>query len=106
MAVANLTETQGREMAPGVVGKFVHSDNMTLAYVDLDEGATMPEHSHPQEQIVNVIKGTLELTVEGTPHQLVRGTPFVLAGNIPHGARAVTACKVIDAFYPCREDFK
>ncbi len=35
------------------------------SWVEIDEGATFPEHHHPHEQVVNVLEGVLELTVNG-----------------------------------------
>jgi quercetin dioxygenase-like cupin family protein len=99
----NLTE---REVVPGYKGKFVHSKNMTLAYWNITAGAPLPEHSHYHEQVVNVLEGTLELTVKGETHVLTPGSVVVIPPDVPHSGKAQTHCKVIDVFYPVREDYK
>lgn len=106
MLVKNLDDIKGKEIVPGFHGKFIHSENMTLAYWDITAGSPLPEHTHPHEQVVNVIEGTLELTVEGETHVLRSGSVVVLPPHIPHSGKAVTNCKVIDVFHPVREDYR
>ena len=74
--------------------------------VEIDEGAAFPEHEHPHEQIVSVIDGTLELTVDGTTHALERGAVFVIPPHVLHKGRALTPCRVLDAFAPGRDDYR
>ncbi|MEZ4968029.1 MAG: cupin domain-containing protein [Saprospiraceae bacterium] len=90
----------------GFHARFIHSDSMTIAYVDIDEGADLPEHSHVHEQVLNLLEGRFELTVDGVPQQLVAGDVFVIPSNVPHAGKAHTACRIIDVFNPVREDFK
>jgi quercetin dioxygenase-like cupin family protein len=102
----DMKEIPSRECVPGVHGKFAHSSNMTMAWWLIEEGAQMPEHSHEHEQVVNVVEGTLEITAEGKKWTLGPGSVLVIPGGVPHLARGVTECRVIDAFYPAREDYK
>jgi len=95
-----------REIFPGYRARFVHSERMTESWLDIDAGAFAPEHQHPHEQTVNVLSGTLELTVEGTTHVLPAGASFVIPPDVRHAARAVTDCTVLDVFAPARDDFR
>ena len=56
--------------------------------VDFDPGYVSPRHTHPGEEIIYVLEGTLEYEIEGQPRATV--TPgdvlFVPAGAI-HSAR-------------------
>jgi quercetin dioxygenase-like cupin family protein len=106
MPLVNLKSIESKELVPGFHARMVHSENMTLAYWDIEEGSLMPDHSHPHEQVANVIEGTLELVVDEEAHQLTPGNVFMIPSNIPHSGKALTACKVIDVFYPVREDFR
>ena len=106
MPVINLNDIEEKELLPGLHVRFVHSDNMTLAYWSFEEGASLPEHTHPHEQVVNVIEGELELIVDDIPHHLIPGKVFILPSNIPHSGKAFTPCKVIDVFHPVREDYR
>jgi len=106
MGFQDLKDIDEREIVPGYRARFLHSANMTLAYWDVDPGAALPEHSHPHEQIANVLEGQFELTVAGESQILEPGQVAVIPSDVPHSGRAITACKLLDAFHPCRDDYK
>ena len=58
--------------------------------VELDPGTTAPRHSHPGEEIIYVLEGTWEYTLEGKPPVIVKAGEvlFIPAGTI-HSARNV-----------------
>lgn len=95
-----------REVAPGFYGRFMHSEKMTIAYWEATSGAEIPFHSHMHEMIVNVIDGKLELTIGDETRIIERGIVAFIPGNVQHKAKAITDCKIIDVFYPVREDYK
>ena len=64
------------EVFPGFHGRFVHSAAMTFAWWTIDEGAEVPEHEHPHEQVVNVLEGELALTVDGTEQSCTPATSW------------------------------
>ncbi len=102
----NIADVPEREIVPGFHGRFLHSGQMTFAYWRIDAGAAIPMHSHPHEQVVNMLEGELELVVDGTPHMLTAGDVHVIPGGAAHGARAVTEARVLDVFAPVREDYR
>jgi quercetin dioxygenase-like cupin family protein len=106
MTFIDLSSLPVKEPAPGYRAVFVHSRNMTLAYWEVEEGAVMPEHSHPHEQVASVIEGRFELTIAGEPRVLDKGSAAVIPSHTPHGGKALTRCRLIDAFHPVREDYQ
>ena len=106
MAFLKLDDLEEREIVPGYRARFVHSDNVTLAYWTIDEGAALPEHSHPHEQVANVLEGTFSLTVDGEAREVRPGDVAVIPGGVAHSGRAVTACRIVDVFHPVREDYR
>ncbi len=86
-----------------VVDAYVDAN---LFYWDVDPGAELLEHSHPHEQIANVLEGRFELTVDGEPRVLEPGMVAVIPGGLPHSGKALTSCRLLDAFHPAREDYK
>ena len=101
-----LTDIETKEIMPGFHGKMIHGETMTLAYWEVEEGATVPEHSHKNEQIMQVLEGAFEFTVNGLtklykPNDLVIIPPFA-----PHSGKALTPCKLMDIFSPVREEYK
>lgn len=105
MTFVNLNNLKEFELAEGVRARIINCESMSISYVTLDTGVNMPEHKHINEQVVNVIEGELELTVNGEPRMLKPGVVEVLPPNIPHGAKALSDCRVIDVFHPVREDW-
>ena len=101
-----LNSIEEKEIVPGFFARFVHSENMTIAYWNIKAGSSLPAHSHHHEQISSMIKGEFELTVDGTPHLLKPNDVFVISSGIPHSGKAISDCKIIDTFYPVREDYR
>lgn len=106
MPLLHLNQLPVRELFPGLRARLVHSDRVTHSWVDVDAGATFPEHQHPHEQIVNVLEGELEIVVEGQTHRLTPGMVYVIPPNVKHSGRGVTKCRVLDTFAPVRDDYK
>lgn len=106
MPIVKLEALAVREIFPGLRARLIHSDRVTHSWVDVDAGAAFPEHQHPHEQIVSVLEGELELVVNGEAHRLMPGVVFVIPPNAPHYGRGITACRVLDAFAPVRDDYK
>jgi quercetin dioxygenase-like cupin family protein len=95
-----------RELVPGHHGRFVHSEHTTHVYWQIDVDARLPEHSHPHEQIVNVLEGTYELSVDGESFVLDAGDVLVIPGGAAHSGRAHTECRILDVFSPVREEYR
>jgi quercetin dioxygenase-like cupin family protein len=106
MAFQNLADIQAKEIVSGFHGKFVHTDHVTVAFWEVDTGAALPDHAHPHEQVTTVIEGKFELTVAGETRVVEAGEVALIPGQVRHSGRALTACRVLDAFYPCREDYR
>ena len=106
MPFLDLRDMIPRNPFPGCRARFVHSDNMTLAYWEFESGAEVPEHAHPHEQVVNLIEGEFELSLEGDARILKPGMVVLIPPNTPHSGRAMTSCRIIDAFHPVREDLR
>lgn len=101
-----LAQIEARELVKGFSAKFIHTDQVTIGFIDIAPGSVLPEHHHFHEQTTTVLEGKLELTVEGKSHVLEAGQAFVIPANARHSALAHAACKVMDVFSPVREDYK
>lgn len=105
MSFIDLADRPTKEPVPGYHVRFVHSDTMTMAYWTIEAGAPIPEHQHPHEQVATIIDGEFELTVGGETRRLGPNEVAVIPSNVPHSGRAITECRMIDAFHPVREDY-
>ena len=106
MVFQDLKDIAEREIVPVYKARFIHSDHMTLAFWDVDPGAALPEHSHPHEQIANVLEGKFELIVDGERRILEPGQAAVIPSDVPHSGKAITACRLLDIFHPCRDEYR
>jgi quercetin dioxygenase-like cupin family protein len=94
------------EICPGIKRQTAaHGQTMYQMTAQLAAGSKMPEHRHPQEQIVHILAGRMNLIVEGKPHELKTGDSFYLASNIPHGVETFEETRVLDTFSPPRDEY-
>jgi quercetin dioxygenase-like cupin family protein len=90
---------------PGWSGRFFHSENMTFAHWDIAAGATdLHEHSHPQEEVWNVVEGEVVLVIDGVARTLGSGAAAVVPPHVPHAAGVVGTCRAIVTDFPLRAE--
>ncbi|MFM6924080.1 MAG: cupin domain-containing protein [Ferruginibacter sp.] len=106
MSFINYNTKNKATIFPGIHSAMEHSSKSTFGCVTLEAGVIAPIHSHPHEQWTYVLEGEMEFTLNGETQLLLPGMGAFIASNVLHGAKAVTACKVIDVFTPVREDYK
>ncbi len=95
-----------KEVAPGFFSKLIHTDNTTVNFLDVKKGSSIQRHRHVHEQCSFVIEGQFELIVDDVPQVLETGIFAVIPSNVWHSGTALTDCKLIDVFYPVREDYR
>lgn len=91
---------------PGYHGKLVHGEQLSLAFWTVEKGAEVPEHNHPHEQMMHVVEGEFEFTLNGITKVYIAGDIVPIPSNVPHSGKAITACQLMDVFSPAREDYK
>ena len=79
---------------------------MSFAFWNIEKGATIPEHHHTNEQVMQVLQGKFELTLNKTTKIYNPGSIVVIPPNTKHGGKAITVCKILDIFSPVRVDYK
>ena len=95
------------EMVPGVWRRtLAWGERLMVVQVTLEEGAVVPAHRHPHEQITCVIEGELAMEVEGRTHVLGAGDSLLFPTDVEHGATALKRTLVVDTFSPPREEYK
>ena len=102
----DIEKIAAKEVIQGYKAKFIHTERITIAFWEVEEGAVMPIHQHIHEQTSQVLEGKFELTVDGVRKIYEPGFIAVIPSNAPHGGVAITACKLLDIFSPVREDYK
>ena len=102
----NINNLKSREIISGFNGKFVNGENITWAFWDIKKDSSIPDHFHIHEQIMHVISGDFEFTINGLTSVFSEGDTIVIPSNIPHRGKALTDCKIMDVFSPKREEYK
>jgi quercetin dioxygenase-like cupin family protein len=93
------------QMSARISRKVVHGANLTIARLELQKYAVVPEHSHPNEQMCTVERGALKF-VSGGREQIVRaGESLIIPPNEPHLVEALEDSIAVDVFAPVREDW-
>jgi quercetin dioxygenase-like cupin family protein len=106
MPLINLSSIPPKDICPGYSARFIHTDSMTFSYLDVKAGASLPEHSHPHEQVAHVLEGEFQLTLDGEPIRFGPGQVIVIPSNVKHSGLAITDCTLLDVFQPVREDYR
>lgn len=103
--IKKITSLPQREIIKGFKGRFVHAENFTVAFWEIEKDSVLPQHSHKHEQTTQVIEGILEMTVGNNTQILEAGMIAVIPSNVVHSGKAITNCVVTDIFSPIREDY-
>ena len=105
--VVRAPDVEPVEMVPGVWRRTLSwGERLMVVQVVLEEGAVVPAHRHPHEQITYIIEGELSMDVEGQTHVLGAGDSLLLPASVEHGATALKRTLVVDTFSPPREEYK
>ncbi|HXV32775.1 MAG TPA: cupin domain-containing protein [Gaiellaceae bacterium] len=87
-----------------VVARELHGQETTLAVVELDPDALVPEHHHPSEQLGIVIEGSVSFRVADETRELGPGGTWNIPSGVPHEVKAgPEGAVVIDVFSPTRQ---
>jgi quercetin dioxygenase-like cupin family protein len=106
MPFIDVRNIQPIEPVPGCRMRTPYGEHLMLSYLEMDEGAVVPLHSHPHEQGGMLVSGKLELTIGPEKRLCEAGSLFLIPPNTPHKAVAVGGpCVVLDVFSPVREDY-
>jgi len=98
-------EVTHEQMNPLFARRVVHGERLTLARVYLKKGCQVPVHSHANEQISNVLEGSLRFEVDGRERIVGAGELIHIPPHVPHMAEALEDTVCLDIFNPIREDW-
>ncbi len=84
---------------------MISGDNATISQLVLKRGATVPRHSHINEQYSWIISGKLKFIFDDREMVLGAGEILLIPANTPHAAVAEEDTVDVDIFAPRREDW-
>ncbi len=88
--------------------RIVTGELMTVARIYFKDGFVVPRHSHHNEQISQVIKGTLRFRFGENGEREVdvnAGGVVVIPAHLPHEAIAIGDVEEMDMWAPRRDDW-
>ena len=90
----------------GVTVQAVEGERTTLAVVDLEPGANVPEHRHDNEQLGVLIRGAMHFRVGDETRDLGPGDTWRVLSQVPHEVTAgPEGALAIECFTPVRGDW-
>jgi quercetin dioxygenase-like cupin family protein len=105
-AFGGITRLEHIRIWEGVTVQAVEGDRTTLAVVDLEPGATVPEHRHDNEQLGVLVRGAMRFRVADETRDLVPGDTWRILSDVPHEVTAgPEGALAIECFTPVRGDW-
>ena len=77
-----------------------------MGLLGCQKGSVVEKHNHIHEQIMHVVEGEFEFTLDRKTKKYSNGDVVVIPSNIPHSGKALTNCKLMDVFSPVREEYR
>jgi gluconolactonase len=116
--VVNLNEIPWTPLTDPVAGKsyrrgaahsqLIWGKNAQVSLVRMDPGSEFPLHIHPEDQLTNTVRGTLDQGVmdKSFPFSGAAGHTLYLPGGMVHSAKmGDTGADQLDVFWPVRPDY-
>ena len=85
--------------------KIVAGTHQMLAQTYLKQGALVPMHAHPSEQMTYVLQGALKFLVAGEEITVREGDVLHIPSGVEHQVEALEDTFELDVFSPLRQDW-
>jgi quercetin dioxygenase-like cupin family protein len=90
----------------GVAGWTAGGDRVTLALIELEPDSVVPEHSHENEQVGILLKGSMTFRIGGEARDLTAGATWSIPSGTPHDVRTgPDGATLVEVFAPGRTDW-
>jgi len=107
--MSSFSDTGGMEhlrIWDGVTVQAVQGERTTLAIVDLEPGATVPEHRHDNEQLGILIRGSMRFRIGEETREFGPGATWRITSDTPHEVTAgPDGALAVESFAPARSDW-
>jgi gluconolactonase len=104
--VYDLNDVQFAELSPGANARLIAGRGAQLSFLRMSPEAAFPDHIHPEEQLMIVLRGSIDETILDGTAAMSPGDILLLPGNMVHGGKVGDrGCDVLDVFWPPRPDY-
>ena len=90
--LANLVAYQDGSV---VSREIVKMPGGTVTAFAFDAGQGLSEHTAPFDALVQVLDGTVEITLSGQPHRVTAGQALLMPAGAPHALKALARFKML-----------
>ena len=104
----NWVDVPIEEVTPQMHRQIVSGEKLMIAKMKFKDGFQVPLHSHENEQITEVVSGTIRFWFGENREQqmdLHAGETVVIPSNLPHEALMIGDVEEIDHWAPPRQDW-
>ena len=84
---------------------LVYGEKTLMTEFRMQQGSTLPRHSHPHEQTGYLVSGRVNVLAGAETYEAQPGDSWSIPGNVEHGAQPLTDSVVVEVFSPVREDY-
>jgi len=85
--------------------QMISGENATISQLLMKRGATVPRHSHVNEQYSWIISGVLKFVFDDREILVSAGEILLIPAQVPHSAVAMEDTVDVDFFAPRRDDW-
>lgn len=80
--------------------------NATFGYFEMQKGAIVPLHEHPNEQYTFILKGSVRVMIQDKAYLVKAGEAILIPAHVPHRFECLEDNTIdLDFFAPKREDW-
>lgn len=104
----NWNELPAEQVTPDMTRKMIYGEKVMIAKMTFKDGFIVPWHSHDNEQLSEVISGTIRFWFNNNEEEHIdvhAGESLVIPGNVPHKALIIGEVVATDTFSPPRKDW-
>jgi len=105
--IYDLNDLQLANLVPGANSRLIGARGLQASFIRMDPGSTFAAHVHPEEQLMIVLRGTIdEIILDGTA-PMAKDDILLLPANMVHGGViGEGGCDALDVFWPARTDYE
>jgi len=100
-------QVQNIPVIDGITRKTLSvGERAMVVEIHLKQGADMPEHAHPHEQLGYVVSGKVEFYIEDEMMLLEKGDAYAVPSQQKHKVVVLEDSVVVDIFAPPRDEWR
>ncbi len=104
--IYDLNEIQFTESSPGAYSRLIAGRGMQASFLRMNPGAVFAQHIHPEEQLMIVLRGSIDEIIMDGVVSMAKGDLLLLPADMVHGGTVGDlGCDVLDVFWPVRPDY-